>query len=250
MAAVIGGADWIPPSGPTSQPIAVIAVNTTTGQDVDITPFLQPQFQSIVYYWIQGAGSASPNAWVQTVSHNLGVAAFDWRGPVVMLPQTPLIVPMFAAIVLQTATADCHVLIAPVPGAAGPIVGTLLVMGMSTSPFTMESKSQILQPQLVSSGNVVVGAASSLNVLPAPSQGQYYRVKFLSWVWNAAPAANTSITWGTHTAPTALVAQRAVGTNAESYNFPVDFFLADGIDVTNSAAVAGSARIVAELWPF
>lgn len=242
---LFGSPDWQAQNAPTLTPLGTFAVNTGGTQTFDIGPLLLPYHQAVAVYWI-----ASPASVGEPVQ-----AAITSDFDAVPLLQTTLIADgsnavcaIPAAFFIDNGTGVINLTASPPSGGASPILGTLVVIGLSAPPVVIPTPRRQYIGHGATTDQVTAGAGADATVLAAPRPGQYYRLKMFDITFNAAPAAGTSVSLKALGSGLAMMFFRASGVISDSRQVALDLEWSDGVVLHNGTGVGANAIILYEVW--
>lgn len=240
-----GSPDFQAQIAPTITPLGTFNVNTGGVQTFDISSLLLPYHQALAVYWL-----ASPASVLEPVLAAI-TSNFD---AVPLLPFTLIadggnvVCAIPAAFFLDQASTVINLTASPPAGGASPILGTLVVVGLSSPPVVIPTERR----QYIGTGNttdlIVTAGGANATILAAPRQGQYYRIKSIQLTVTGAPVANTSVTIRKLSDLTAFLFWRVAGTGNDELYVSMDMEWDDGLQCHNSLGVNCNVIVLYEIW--
>lgn len=243
---IAGSPDWQRQAVGTATPIATIAVNTAGAQTTDITALLLPYHCALQLFWAASAGGGGGPVLVEVVTGSGVITPLDFTQ---IQDGGAVVTPLAARVITDNAAETLLVTAGPVVGGPSPVVGTLLVYAYSVPPLVVVTRRLNFEGLGFSSGSVSVLAGATTPVLPVPPTGTYWRVKYMSYHFLAAPVASSRAQFQGTGSGTAITFNRFQALADAGLDVPVDFQWNDGISLQNNTAQTAAAVIVAELWP-
>lgn len=220
-------------------------VNTGGTQAFDITSVISQAHSGLLVVW-----TASLAYLGGSIDINVGANL----NALLMVPDSviadgdTLIVPFAGIYITANAGNTCTMQAILPSGFAGPATGKILLFGINDTPLFVPAIRRHLIGRGNTTGNIGVAAATTATVLGAPRQGQYYRIKMLSFRITAAPAAVANITW-VETGTLALIHQFICTVAASQHQtLSVDFEWDGGIALNNGSNAVLGATVVYEIW--
>jgi hypothetical protein len=250
---LIGGMDWMPPLGTSTQiittiPVALNSAGTPT-LITDITSLLQPQYSAVSLFWLWDNVSANGAVVVSINATGLGATSSAIRLPTLLQSGQNTTTPVICSLVTSTTGAALQVRCDLPTGAVGTLAGNLVVVGISQPPTIVDQIGQVFQPVLEVTGNVTVASASTSPVQLNPLLGTYQRIKALWFVGNTAPAAGAALQFVDVATGQSLWTVRTTGAAQQQDFKACDIINLAGIQFSNNSTQAFIFGAECERYP-
>lgn len=239
-----GNLDYGGQAAQSARFLGALAVDTVGSQSFDISSLIGPQDQALLVYWVATAPFTGLPC---------GVICQTNAPPIFFSGHTQLadggqaVMPFQGAVMLYPVNIGGTIIVDNIGPGPVHIVGTLFVSAIVGPPYTLP----ITRRPYIGQGlgvSVAATAAATTTILPTPSAGTYYRLKFITLSSIAAPAAANRINLrGTVTHVTFM---NIVVTAVANYFFstPLDWETDEGVEFVNPIASAIPTTIAYELW--
>lgn len=221
------------------------AVNVNVTQSFDITSLVSPAHVALFVCWVSALASTGQAVLVQV---NDSANSVSMVQPTAIGDGETQVYPFCGALITSIPGSICTVVAAPLTGDPTPLLGTLLVLGLNADTIINPAQRWDLIGKGKVTGNVVCGAGATTTVLAAPKGGFYHRLKTLSWLTAAAPAANAAVNWldgGGNNMQNGLVLNGVLRDSVSNMDLEWD----QSVRLQNTSSVIVNAAIAYERWP-
>lgn len=220
------------------------AINTSGTVPFDLTSLITPAHNGLVIFWIASLVYIGGSVYVE-VDASLNVTAVIPAS--LILDGGTLIAPFNGVYFTANAGNTCTMEVSMPFGAAGPATGTILVFGVNATPLVVPAIRRSQIGRGTSTGAISVGSGATVTILDTPPAGTYYRIKCLTAIYTAAPAASVRCAWlfgvtgsGVEYAPSTAAGQ--------TFNTPMDFEFDGRTQYLNGVSQSARCSIAYELW--